>query len=865
MEYERELVHACMSTFDSVRSSYYHPHIPSRRQKCPHHTPRSARGLRRRDVAGERLSMPAPTPPSPPHAAARPPAPLLYMIGNAHIDPVWLWRWPEGCAEAIGTCWAAVELLDEQPGLIFTRGEAAIYRWIEDYDPPLFARIREHVSAGRWTIVNGWWIQPDCNLPHGEALLRQALYGKRYFRERFGVDVTVGYNVDSFGHAGTLPMLLRHTGSRSYVFMRPQAHEKDLPGALFDWEAPDGSRVEAFRVQVAYATAPEMLRERIAHDEVLARDAGYPFMCFFGIGDHGGGPTRADLALIHALQADGHDLTFGDPARYFAAVAAVPRPRVRDELQYHAIGCYAAVSALKALNRRAESALAQAESACALALLHTGAPYPRAALRGLWQTLLFNHFHDILAGTSIPSATSDALEALGGVVQGAEALLHASLRRLAATVIPVAPGPDAVFLVFNLTGMPQDVPIEYEPWLAWRSREPRRLLDDAGEEVAYQDLPPESYAEGMRRILFASCVPTFGYRLFRFAPGVPSAVSSSLHAGDALLENARWRLEVDPATGGIARLYDRCADRELLAGVGHLAVVVNDPTDTWSHGIDRFGTTGLSMSCDRLQVVETGPLRAGIRVQARAGDSLISSTYLLHDDPAQPIEIRVRVDWRERRRLLRLCYPLALAAPTFRYEVPYGSMTRPADGREWPGQRWVLAIEDGGYGIALTNGAKYSYAADGAALYITALRSPAFAHHDPYVLQPGEEYTYTDQGEQSFTLRLLAGPGIDARVAHMLAEELHRPPVVTPHVARGGHGPWRADLLPIEARSVVPTWLKVAEDGDDLIMRLLEVAGERDTVVLPGALEPVPVAPYSVTTLRGTPASGWRVSDGLEI
>lgn len=150
------------------------------------------------------------------------PSPLLSMVGNAHIDPVWLWRWQEGCAEAIGTCWAAVELLNEQPGLIFTRGEAAIYRWIEEHDQDLFTQIVRLVHEGRWCIVNGWWIQPDCNIPHGEAFIRQALQGKTFFRERFGTDITVGYNVDSFGHAGTLPMLLQHTGSRHYVFMRPQ-------------------------------------------------------------------------------------------------------------------------------------------------------------------------------------------------------------------------------------------------------------------------------------------------------------------------------------------------------------------------------------------------------------------------------------------------------------------------------------------------------------------------------------------------------------------------------------------------------------------------------------------------------------------
>jgi alpha-mannosidase len=151
---------------------------------------------------------------------------MLHMIGNAHLDPVWLWRWQEGVAEAISTCWAAIDRLDESDTFLFTKGEAQVYAWIEELDPVLFERIRHYVAEGRWIVVNGWWIQPDCNIPSGESVIRQALYGKRWFRSRFGIEVDVGYNVDSFGHPGTFPMLLRHTGSSKYVFSRPAEDEK---------------------------------------------------------------------------------------------------------------------------------------------------------------------------------------------------------------------------------------------------------------------------------------------------------------------------------------------------------------------------------------------------------------------------------------------------------------------------------------------------------------------------------------------------------------------------------------------------------------------------------------------------------------
>ncbi len=806
------------------------------------------------------------------------PLPRLHMIGNAHLDPVWLWRWLEGCAEAIGTCWAAVDMLAQNPDVIFTRGEAALYRWIEELEPALFARIQDLVRQGRWVIVNGWWVQPDCNLPDGEAFVRQALYGKAYVRDRFGVDVAVGYNVDSFGHAGTLPMILRHTGYAHYVFMRPDEWEKALPGPLFDWVAPDGSRVEAFRLLPYYNDWPP-LPEKLPVVEALAARVGYPLMCFYGVGNHGGGPTREELAFIEGAQADGHDLVYSDPARYFATVAGVERPVVRDELQMHAIGCYAVVAAIKRLNRRAEGMLAQAEAASALATWHAQAPYPRGRLRSLWEALLFNQFHDILCGTSVASATRDAIEALGGVVQGAEDVLNAALRRLAATIAPGLDPTDATFVVFNLTGEQRRIPVEYEPWVdRKRPDAPARLVDAAGSDVPYQALEPEGLFPGLRlrRMLFAADLPPFGYRVYRLTRGAPAvAPSSTLRTGPVAIESDAWRLEIDRATGGIAHLVDKRAERDIFFDVAHLPIAVEDPSDTWAHGLDRFGLTGVSSTCERIDVVEGGPLRAGLRVQARVGASTVTSAYLLHDDPALPLEIRVRIDWRERQRLLRLRYPVAIAAPTFRYEVPYGSERRTADGREWPGQRWILISGAGGdtpdtvpdeddYGLAIASDAAYSYAADGASLYITALRSPVYAHHDPHALAPDNEYVYTDQGEHTFTLRLLPGRGLRPHDAHHLADGLTRPPVATPHVSRGGTGGPRASLLPFAGVSGVATWLKGAEDGDGIVLRLLEVDGRRDEALLPETGDRHALAPHSLATLRLGRNGRWRRSDGLE-
>ena len=169
----------------------------------------------------------------------------LHLVGNSHIDPVWLWQWPEGLQEVRATFRSALDRMTEYPEFIFTSDSAAYYEWIEEIDPDMFEEIRERVAEGRWEIVGGWWVEPDCNLPSGESFVRQALFSQRFFLERFGRIATVGYNVDPFGHNAMLPQLLKRAGMDSYVFMRPGPHEYRLPGPIFWWRSPDGSRVLA--------------------------------------------------------------------------------------------------------------------------------------------------------------------------------------------------------------------------------------------------------------------------------------------------------------------------------------------------------------------------------------------------------------------------------------------------------------------------------------------------------------------------------------------------------------------------------------------------------------------------------------------
>lgn len=220
---------------------------------------------------------------------------VLHMIGNAHLDPAWFWQWTEGYHEAKATFRSALDRMNEYPDFVFTCSAAAYYEWIEQDEPEMFAEIRRRVQEGRWAIVGGWWIQPDCNAPCGESFARQGLIAQRYFQSRFGMRAHTAYNVDSFGHNGMLPQIFRLSGMENYVFMRPMKHEKSLPANIFLWESADGSRVKAFRIPIAYCTWEPELRERMEECLREMPPEAPAAMGFYGVGNHVVSPRQRVL------------------------------------------------------------------------------------------------------------------------------------------------------------------------------------------------------------------------------------------------------------------------------------------------------------------------------------------------------------------------------------------------------------------------------------------------------------------------------------------------------------------------------------------------------------------------------------------
>jgi len=749
----------------------------------------------------------------------------LYMIGNAHIDPVWLWQWSEGFHEVKATFRSALDLMKEFPEFIFTASSVAFYEWIEQTDSDMFAEIQQRVAEGRWSLVGGWWIEPDCNIPCGESFVRQGLYGQLYFMEKFGRIARVGYNVDSFGHHGMLPQLLKKCGLEYYVFMRPMPHEKELPGRLFWWQAADGSRLLTYRLPFDYSTWEGELEQ---HVQRCAQEIPLPFsqgLCFYGVGDHGGGPTRKNLETIRLLNQAGGQLQLRHSTleAFFRQVEqhAETLPVVQNELQHHASGCYAAHSGVKRWNRRAENQLLMAEKYATIAEAVVGQPYPDD-LSLAWKAVLFNQFHDVLAGTSLEAAYEDARNGYGQALAIADRALTFALQSLGWNIhIPLEDNVQPI-VVFNPHAWSVRHPVEIE----YRIKGAGVLLDEAGRVVPLQTLRSQVTTRWRGRLGFMAELPPLGYRVYRFVQPVEQPVDfPSLKAGEFYIENDALRLEIDPASGCIASLLDKRRQVEVFAGPAARPVVVADDSDTWSHGVFRFDHEIGEFTAPRVQLTEAGAVKATLRVTSHYHNSRLIQEFSLYA-LSDRVEVKVQVDWREQHKLLKLRFPVRVSQPSVFSEIPYGAIERLPNGDEEPMQAWVdlsgVLPETGEpYGLSLLNDGKYSYDARQNDLGLTALRSPIYAHHEPAEPDPDELYSYIDQGIQRFTYVLLphSGSWTTARTVQE-AVLLNQPPTayaITFHPQ--GELPQVNSFLAVEPESILVNVLKKAEEGDDLILR----------------------------------------------
>jgi alpha-mannosidase len=809
------------------------------------------------------------------------------MVGNAHIDPMWIWDWREGMHEVLQTFRSAVNRLDEEPALVFTASSASHYQWVERTSPELFRRIKKLVSEGRWVVTGGQWVEPDCNLPSGESVCRQFLYGQRYLAEHLGTTATVGYNIDSFGHAGTLPQLLMASGIGAYVMMRPGRHEKQIDSPTFLWEGVDGTALPTYRIPFEYAIEgsheAEVIRKRTAKLLELSQEFGYPLMLFFGVGDHGGGPTRLAVRTISDLstRSDG-SVSFSSPVAYFEALrdsmerGEAHLPSVTGELQWHAVGCYSARASLKRGNARAEDALVTAEKMAELSRVLTGRNLDvQEQLAEAWRGVLFAQFHDALGGTTTDPATTAVEQLLTAAESRAEQVATLATHSIVEQIDTWVAGAEAAEgLETSMRGLP--VPMVVFNPLSWPVTgtvtipHPMAVATSPdGERHAIQHIPSGEVTYRPTRSLMQLPVPALGYRRFWLHavdpdPGAqtgtePPVAATADPSGGVALTNGLLRVVVDPRSGALTSLVVPSEDEdaeewELIADGGVRPVVIEDASDTWSHGTARYeGDERSGTLVGSVSVVEDGPVRCTTRTTwSFDRSSVVQEVSLYQGCPF--VELRITVDWHESSTIMKVVVPTTLVKPISAAGAPYGFVERPCSGHEEPMVHWI-DISDGRRGLACTSDSAGGYDAPGGRLRLTALRSPKVSDHG-WGWGTDDQFAYpvTDQGIHQLRFRLTPHPGTwaDATVTRMAEEHRAELPAVIDTWHRGDLGA-EASAIEVEGDSVIVPVVKRAEAGSGTVLRVWEVSGRRSraevTVPTSGRSWVGELTPHQVRTL----------------
>lgn len=772
----------------------------------------------------------------------------LHIVSNAHLDPIWLWRWQEGCGEVLQTFRSAVDRIKEYKGLVFTCSSASYYKWVEEIDPELFEEIRKLVKKGKWVPVNGWWVQPDCNMPSAESFARQALYSQLYYYEKFGKICKTGYNVDSFGHNAMLPQLLNLGGMRCYVMMRPGMHENaDIPENLFWWDSPDGSRVMTYRIPECYcvngknAIDSELtsLRERV-------KDSGHGMMFFFGVGNHGGGPTKGDLDYLLELKENGYEeLEYSSPDEYFEDMCAdrMEIPVWDDEMQHHASGCYSATSMVKQLNRKAEFWLANAEKWNTVSAKLSNLPKATEEFGKAWKEVCFNQFHDILCGCSIMEAYDDVRDSMGYAMKIAANEENKAMLKIAGMVdtwldgVSDSASSEVRHHCRNLK-FPRPVivfnPNSFEVETNVRTYHPsKKVTDSRGEAILFQNVRSSRSNDTHHDTVFKAKVPAFGYATYWLWHYDSEYVGEFRTEGDVAvgeysIENMYIKAIFDENTGGIKKLISKTDGSDYVGGEFCVPTVIdNSEPDTWAHNIFRFDKEIGKMELQSIEVIENGPVRAVIRVKHKYNGSYLTQDYILGSE-SKYIRVKCKCLWQEPLTILKMPVTINGDNPVSTYEIPAGIIKRPCNGEEEPALTWgdITAGVEKRNGISLISDSKYSYDCNGNKLSLTMIRNSIFADH--YSPRPEADFNYCDEGMHRFEYAIYPHSGeAECSEVQKIALMLNSKLVAVPVGYHKGTMPLEKSFISISKPNIRLDAFKFCEDGSgDIIMRLRETDGK---------------------------------------
>jgi len=788
----------------------------------------------------------------------------IHYIGHAHLDMNWLWDWSETVESMYGTFSTMDKLMNEFPDFCFSQSSAVDYATIEEYSPTLFDRIKKRVKEGRWEITASTWVEGDKNMASGEALVRQILYAKKYFAKKLGLDfdkIKIDWAPDTFGHPWTYPQIMKDTGIKYYYFNRGGKEHR-----LFWWEAPDGSRVLAWNDgKYLYPGHPQQGSVRYHRDvraedvcEVLEheRKTGMKdYIIVYGLGDHGGGPTRRYIKKIKEFKKWPifPKVKFSTIQEFFEIASKYGKnlPVIKDELNFPFPGCYTSQSRIKHANREMENKLPLTETLATCAKKSFGFFYPREKFEESWRKLCFNQFHDILPGSGIRETREHAL----GNYQEVKAfcsIIREQIFDIVAGNLKTE-GKGIPIVVFNPCMWERNDIVEvviYEPpedakefvivdekekkipfQVYGSSKELRKIIEKEENPFAIRPIALFFDAhlghEYLQGCFTAYGIPPFGFKVYWLQESesvvFEDTVKVKKEDNKAVLENEFYRLEIDGKSGALISLYDKVQKKEFVPEgekFGLLSIWQEEPhrMSAWEIGaithIENLESGG------KIEIKEKGPVRGVVQYHNKYKDSTFTLNIILQRGIPE-IKFSLEVDWLERGGpekgvpSLKVSFPLNIENPRAIFDIPFGNIERPTNGKEVPAQEWV-DVHDAkdNVGVTFVNDHTYGHSVKKNTLYLTLLRSS----YDPDPLP--------EQGKHIMNYSLFPhGERWTPGEATRRSIEFNLPffaRCVEPH--KGDASSY--SFISVEPADVVVSCFKLAEEGDDIILRLNEVNGK---------------------------------------
>ncbi|MBZ4675413.1 MAG: Alpha-mannosidase [Anaerophaga sp.] len=797
----------------------------------------------------------------------------IHVIGHAHMDMNWLWTYFETMKMCNDNLRQAVAFMDEFPDYTMIQSQAAVYKFVERVDPPLFKRIQEDVKAGRLELGGGMWTEGDTNLSSGEALARSFLLGQRYFNQHFGKTAKVGWLPDNFGHTSQLPQMLKLAGIDYYYFHRCKPYL-----GSFWWEGPDGSKVLCYANDTYNGTITPNLSDELNR---FAPDK-HRILQVTGVGDHGGGPTRKDIEMVHELdsKSDYPAVKFTTAEYFFDRLSQEMegRPTHKGEMQFIFEGCYTTVSETKSGNRNCESLLYGSEFFNTLRWL-SGDKYPHDQLNDLWETVTFNQFHDILPGSAIYESNRQTAARYAETERKAREMKGEAFLKMADEV-KFQEGMGQPVVAYNLfpvkhktlveaTVYSQEEPatIKAASWGEnYYGKNFKPVSEDGLATVLVRDETGKSYPA---QIVFSKSTPpgytskvqfidenfpAGGYKTYYIDMAKKGVNATPIKINDNTFETDFFIVKFDMNKGAITSLFDKRSHTEYVKEGGELnklRIYLEDKKGgmkSWS--INKIVKEEDVTNVESVKIIEKGPVRACVETVKTWGKSrFIERTYLYKSYPR--IDYDMEIHWLEigtdstDSPMLRALFPLNIQNPRFYCQVPFNVVERPIDGmingekapswltsqsniygvtpetydgQEVPAQRWV-DVTDGTKGIALLNKTKYGHSYHNGDLRLTLMRSA------------GNPDIYPNLGKFTVSYALYPHAGDWTNGVWQEGDDFNVPVLAAepPSLALGkAHAtrPESDSFISLDADGVHMTGIKKAEDTEALVIRLVEVEGK---------------------------------------